>query len=934
MNTKSLSFFRFILLAIIFMQVTFTYAQEKYQLQIDSIFEIPAYKIPSGILLNRSPAVIDMNIYDPANGQPVDTCTLYKWMSIYYRIYASYLNMDDFQYDKNIVHQYMPLIKPKTEEIDMGIIFYDYDKIIETAVEDGLLLVDTINMKIRDISGAGTPIEPATCFAFSAMADTIPAGNYSFQILPSLFVSNKTATFNEIYIDFDDNQGYVKVDIGDTVNVSYFSLGNKTLKIKAVWEKDTLISYSNLYVTQNTVLESITSVDIPVPDEGPEKYENDGITAMYGIWFRCNHDGHIRKPILIVSGFDPMNKNRIGIEDNANADNVFLYNVANKYRFLDRLREYGYDVIIWRSQNSTESIYPNAMNLIHFITQKINNVKTADNELIVVGVSMGGLVSRYALTYMELIQYEYYHHTKLFISMDSPQNGSNVPLGFQFLVKYLNDDLFGTVPMLKDAKEKMLDCDAAREMLLYHYSATSGWTARCDPRRNFYLNSLSNIGNFPQQCRTMAVSMGSGTNKDQGFNPGAILIKKIPSPLVLGAYMTLDVLLMLVGIHPTIGFTLSHSSWEFEVRAVPNHMPCRIYNEELYINLCGPIPILVPPFLDWLHPGSPCEPHIWKREEWVNNTQPLDNAPGSIFGLHNLKDWGLDEDKEKWADMFEKLKIIIDDSHYDCFIPSYSALGMNVAPHTHIKSYLNGCDGVTKINDNFYANTNKSVSLFDYLYIENDNLPHIYDDNKVGVFSPEMLAAMDTMISREYLYLKNRTIRSGEKVAYEATKLIEVNGNFVVKSGGTLKMNSERIVLKPGFRAEAGSEVRLSSLVDWVCVINKSGSQNLYSNNNPDYIYDMPDFKTMEYAEGENISNDENIKIFPNPVTEILTIELPYLDEKTYITIHDMNGKLLFEKEYSETHIINMNFTNYQQGIYIVKINNNKISSIGKVIKN
>ena len=53
MNTKSLSFFRLILLAVIFMQVTVTYAQETYQMQIDSIFEIPAYKIPSGVLLNR-----------------------------------------------------------------------------------------------------------------------------------------------------------------------------------------------------------------------------------------------------------------------------------------------------------------------------------------------------------------------------------------------------------------------------------------------------------------------------------------------------------------------------------------------------------------------------------------------------------------------------------------------------------------------------------------------------------------------------------------------------------------------------------------------------------------------------------------------------------------------------------------------------------------
>jgi hypothetical protein len=60
MNTKFLSFFRIILLAVIFMQATITQAQEEYQQQIDNIFKIPASKIPSGILLDRSPAILDM----------------------------------------------------------------------------------------------------------------------------------------------------------------------------------------------------------------------------------------------------------------------------------------------------------------------------------------------------------------------------------------------------------------------------------------------------------------------------------------------------------------------------------------------------------------------------------------------------------------------------------------------------------------------------------------------------------------------------------------------------------------------------------------------------------------------------------------------------------------------------------------------------------
>ena len=47
MNPKLLSLLRLFLLAILFMQVTVTHAQEEYQILMDNIFEIPAGKIPS-----------------------------------------------------------------------------------------------------------------------------------------------------------------------------------------------------------------------------------------------------------------------------------------------------------------------------------------------------------------------------------------------------------------------------------------------------------------------------------------------------------------------------------------------------------------------------------------------------------------------------------------------------------------------------------------------------------------------------------------------------------------------------------------------------------------------------------------------------------------------------------------------------------------------
>jgi len=938
MNTKNISHLKLIIFAVFFMQITVTHAQEKYKMQIDDIFEISANKISSGILIDRSPAILDMSGYNPANKPQIDTCSLYKWMCLYYRLYASHLNFNVFQYDKDIATQYLTNEKLRTNNIPLGIIFHNYHKLKANAVQDGLLLVDTVNQKIYDVSGAGTPVEPATCFAFSPMADTIPAGNYLFYIDPTLFVSNKTTTLNQLYIDFDNGQGYLQVALGQTVNISYSLLGKKTLKVKNVWNGDTLLAYSYLYITENEPPPPMQIAGVPVPDILPTEYPNNGIKAEYGIWYRCNHNNTIHKPILIVSGFDPQDRNRIW-DTNPDKNKIYLYNVANKDNFLSRLRELGYDIIIYRSKDSRQSIIPNAMNLVNFITEKVNNVKTSDNELIVIGTSMGGLVCRYALTYMENKNIP--HKTKLFISMDSPQNGANVPLGFQFMAYYLNQDLFKTITMLKDAVEKMLGCDAAQEMLLYHYINTSNNTARCSSKRTAFLNNLASIGNFPKKCTTMAISVGSGIGKNQGFSAGASLIKKNPS-FLLGTTigLTLETLLLLLGIPFPVTTIAQSVTWEFEVNAVPNQTSKSVYKEDISLNVCIPKvkiiyewwwfllgwPPIVIPYLD-------CKPHLIDRNEVVNNTMPIDNAPGAVSGFHNLKCMDL----KGLDDVFSTLGVMEIDPNYDCFIPSYSSLGLNVAPHTNIKSYLNTSTGVVKINEHFYFNTNKSVSPFDFLYIENENLDHIYDDDtKEGVFSPEMLDAMATFISPKNLYLENKNILSGQSVAYEASETISAgysvdnistnNGDFNVESGGSLDMKSEQIFLKHGFHAKGGSKVRIKADNSWVCPEGSIQSVSLFPLSNIAW----EEVSTTITPPQNLISEDEStllveqkmeneIRFFPNPVENILNLQIfNQVMGEIRITIIDIKGQPVYSNLITNNVDNAIDCSKLNSGVYFV----------------
>ena len=111
---------------------------------------------------------------------------------------------------------------------------------------------------------------------------------------------------------------------------------------------------------------------VPTPSTGGHLFYPDAALhpqyayqGSYGIWYRTNEGqvNKLKKPLLLVSGFDPSDIMRIGkgevITDTYTNDDkkdknrddktlVYLYNVANKNDFLDKLRARGYDVIAYR----------------------------------------------------------------------------------------------------------------------------------------------------------------------------------------------------------------------------------------------------------------------------------------------------------------------------------------------------------------------------------------------------------------------------------------------------------------------------------------------------------------------------------------------------------------------------------------------------------
>jgi hypothetical protein len=174
----------------------------------------------------------------------------------------------------------------------------------------------------------------------------------------------------------------------------------------------------------------------------------------------------------------------------------------------------------------------------------LNDQKVGDEELVVLGPSMGGLIARYALAYMEQNSLE--SETRLFISLDSPHRGANIPISLQYVINYLAQSLGD--PDALAIVEEVLNSPAAKEMLIDHVLAhlLAGSTFEQDPTkllpegapnfRDAFQAELDALG-FASNVRNVTMINGSGITVGTG-TPG---IEVIDTTLDIAAFTTADV---------------------------------------------------------------------------------------------------------------------------------------------------------------------------------------------------------------------------------------------------------------------------------------------------------------------------------------------------------------------------------------------------------
>jgi len=83
---------------------------------------------------------------------------------------------------------------------------------------------------------------------------------------------------------------------------------------------------------------------------------------------------------------------------------------------------------------------------------------------------------------------------------------------------------------------------------------------------------------------------------------------------------------------------------------------------------------------------------------------------------------------------------------------------------------------------------------------------------------------------------------------------------------------------------------------------------------------------------GINDLTKSTVKIYPNPTTGLVTIDVSNY-EKVDVEVIDVAGKTIFQKSFNEK-IINIDLSGFEKGVYYVKIKSDKNTEIQKVVKN
>lgn len=466
--------------------------------------------------------------------KPKPVLTIIPQPSSYMHFFMAHDDLEraDFLNRYNNTEALFQLNQNSGNTVNIGIINADITTFNGDPIALGTLNVVGVDSLLYKNTASTQPLykDLKNCLVASPLKQKVTDKRVSFNINSSFWKETAQLTITTLQIDFADGQGFRTVTQGQTVNINYPNAGDKELKFKATFSDNTthevkarleVVVAPTIGVLQpQTTTSSTSSCFMPTsgtffsslsfqgydesqPYQGFARYQNHSNTTC------------IDRPVIVVEGYDPDDS----FDNDDIFDDIFDINLLGTQLFVT-----GHDIFTLDFQNYTASngkvirggsdyIERNAMVLIELINRINANKSDTAESIKIVGFSMGGLVVRYALRYMELNGMA--HDTDLYVSVDAPHQGAVVPTGAQYTIDFIDD----LVPSWADEELSSLTDDlflpAPKQMLVHHFGSNTEFPDGFQGFHDRFYNDLNAMG-YPQQARNVAVTNGRldglGTN--------------------------------------------------------------------------------------------------------------------------------------------------------------------------------------------------------------------------------------------------------------------------------------------------------------------------------------------------------------------------------------------------------------------------------------
>jgi len=414
-----------------------------------------------------------------------------------------------------------------------------------TANEDAInlnLFSNNGNNQVLDVPGrTQRPYIQNSFFAACPVLEDAPQKNsISLSYNPSLAFTNCGKTISSVAVDFLKGAGYQTIAPNAAVSYTYTdSSGYKKFAIRVNCTDGSIYyCYSQQFVIVTTANNNVNARYAPlsevelanpaitIPDVAGEHFG-----AKVYIRYSTKRLGtawanKLVKPFIVVEGYDLNDVAPIIDKENYTINSLLeeWELLRTEYDLNKELDEQaGYD-LVFVNYFTMDYVENNAKMLEKVIDQlnalKVNNELGVRENNVIMGISFGGIISRYTLAKMTKSRGTNSTETRLLLTYDSPHQGGNVPLGFQhFLYDFGELKIAGV--KFKDVSPELNEFyrlssqPATSQLLLLRASDAYGtvqyntFFAPGGSYRNMVDFTPSQMGSTPPLYEFKAISQGS-----------------------------------------------------------------------------------------------------------------------------------------------------------------------------------------------------------------------------------------------------------------------------------------------------------------------------------------------------------------------------------------------------------------------------------------